>query len=354
MNSLLFQPYTIRNVTLKNRIVMSSMHMYFSANQDGKIDDWYIAHYLSRAVGQVGLIMTQGVAINLEGRYVTEDLGIWSDEHIEGLSRLTNSIHKTGAKVGIQLSHSGRKSNINQTIFGPSAIPFSNNRVPEEMSISKIQETIEDYRVATRRAVQAGFDVIEVHGGHGALVNQFLSPLSNKRTDEYGGTKEKRYRFLSEIIVAIKEEWNGPLFVRISANEYREGGNTCEDYVEYATWMKEQGVDLIVCSSGGVVAPVTIDVYPGYQLPYAEKIRKETGIATGGVGLITEGVQAEDVLHNGRADLVFLGRELLRNPYWPYTAAKQLGVVIESPEQYKRGWIFHTDLSKGYSNKRGY
>lgn len=354
MNSLLFQSFTIKDVTFKNRIVMSSMHMYYCPKQDGKVTDWHLTHYTSRAVGQVGLIMTEGIAINLEGRYRLEDLGVWSDDHIDRLSKLTHSVHENGAKIGIQLSHAGRKSSVDQPIAAPSAIPFpGNNNIPKEMTIAEIDETIRDYQKAARRAKLAGFDVIEIHACHGALINQFLSPLANKRADEYGGTKEKRYRFLSEVIEAIKEEWSGPLFVRISANEYHDEGNKCNDYVDFAIWMKEQGIDLIVCSSGGVVVPVTIDIYPGYQVQYAEQIRRQAGIATGAVGLITEGVQAEEIIHNQRADLVYIGRELLRNPYWAYVAAKQLGVDIEGPKQYGRAWTSIQDTRK-VSNIRGY
>lgn len=352
--TLLFEPLTIKNVTLKNRIVMSSMHMYYNPKLDGKVTDWFLVHYGSRAAGQVGLIMTQGIPVSLEGRYVPETLGIWSDDHIEGLTRLTECVHEYGSKIGIQLGNSGRKSSIDGPIYAPSPIPFTEGRkVPVEMTREKIKETVAAFRAAARRSRLAGFDVIEIHTAHGNLNNQFLSPLSNKRTDEYGGSKENRYRFLSEVIDAVKEEWSGPLFVRISANEYRQEGLNCDDYVEYARWMKEQGVDLIVCSSGGVVVPVTIDVYPGYQVKYAEKIRKEAGVATGAVGLITEGVQAEEILHNERADLIFIGRVLLRNPYWPYEAAKQLGVEIEGPQQYERGWS-SVQKTKTVSEVRGY
>ncbi|WP_209123563.1 NADPH dehydrogenase NamA [Alkalihalobacillus sp. BA299] len=334
----LFEPYTIRNLTLKNRIVMSPMCMYSCYNKDGRVTDWHLTHYTTRAVGQVGLILTEATAVSTEGRIKNEDLGIWDDAHISGLSQLTDWVHANDAKIGIQLAHAGRKSKLEEPIIAPSAIPFSeNSRVPGEMSLEKIEDTINAFRQGARRARMAGFDVIEIHAAHGYLIHEFLSPLSNKRTDHFGGTKENRYRFLKKIIEGIREEWNGPLFVRVSANDYDENGNNCNDFVEYAKWMKDQGVDLIDCSSGEVV-PSSYHVYPGYQIQYAEQIRKEAKIPTGAVGVITEGVQAAEIVHGERADLVFIGRELLRDPYWPLSAAKQLKVDIEGPRQYRRGW----------------
>lgn len=205
------------------------------------------------------------------------------------------------------------------------------------MSVEDIEDTVNAFRQGARRARMAGFDVIEIHAGHGYLIHEFLSPLANTRTDGFGGTKENRYRFLEKIINGIREEWNGLLFVRISANDYDENGNNCSDFVEYAKLMKEQDIDLIDCSSGEVV-PSTDHVYPGYQIQYAERIRKEANIATGAVEVITEGVQAAEIIYGERADLVFIGRELLKDPYWPLKAAKQLKVDIEGPRQYKRGW----------------
>jgi NADPH2 dehydrogenase len=267
-----------------------------------------------------------------------EDLGIWSDDQINGLRDLTELIHEHGSKIGIQLAHAGRKSKVDGAIIAPSSIPFTDiSKTPVEMTKHQVKETILSFQSAAKRAKLAGFDVVEIHAAHGYLIHEFLSPLSNKRNDEYGGTKENRYRFLSEIISKVKEVWEGPLFVRISANDYSDNGNQIEDYVVYGKWMKQQGVDLIDCSSGEVI-PTFYDVYPGYQIKYSENIKFNANIATGAVGLITEAVQAEEIIHNGRADLVFIGRELLRNPYWPLTAAKQLGVSIDFPKQYKRGW----------------
>jgi len=339
MDTALFSPYTIKDVTLKNRIVMSPMCMYSSHNEDGMLENWHYTHYVSRAVGQVGLIMVEATAVTPQGRISPQDLGIWSDEHTVGFSKLVNMIKEQDAKTAIQLAHAGRKATVDGEIVAPSAIAFNEkSKQPKEMTIAEIEETVQAFQDGAKRAKQAGFDIIEIHGAHGYLINEFLSPLSNKRTDQYGGSSENRYRFLREIIEAVKEVWDGPLLVRVSANDYVEGGLTPEDYVEYAKEMKEQGVDLIDVSSGAVV-PAAINAYPGYQVPFSEKIRNETGIATGAVGLITSGRQAEEILQNGRADLIFLARELLRDPYWPRTAAKELGVKIKSPIQYERGWM---------------
>lgn len=318
---------------------MSPMCMYSSHNEDGMLEDWHYTHYVSRAVGQVGLIMVEATAVTPQGRISSQDLGIWSDEHVPGFKKLVEMMKAHGAKTSIQIAHAGRKATVDGEIVAPSAIAFNEGyKTPKELTIHEINETIEAFKTGARRAKEAGFDIIEIHGAHGYLINEFLSPLSNKREDEYGGSSENRYRFLREVIEAVKEVWNGPLFVRISANDYTDGGLTPTDYVEYAKQMKAQGVDLIDVSSGAVV-PAQIDAYPGYQVGFADKIRNEANIPTGAVGLITKGVQAEEILKNHRADLIFLARELLRDPYWPRTAAKELGVSIESPKQYDRGWL---------------
>lgn len=334
----LFSPYTIKGVTFKNRIVMSPMCMYSCHNQDGHVENWHRTHYASRAVGQVGLIMVEATAVTPQGRISPQDLGIWSDDHIKGLKELVSLVKEHGSKIGIQLAHAGRKAELEGDILGPSAIAFNEqSKTPKEMTKEDIADTVEAFKKGAERAKKAGFDVIEIHGAHGYLINEFLSPLSNKRQDEYGGSAENRYRFLREIIDAVKTVWVGPLFVRVSANDYQEGGLTPEDYIVFAHWMKEQGVDLIDVSSGAVV-PARINVYPGYQVKFSETIRNGADIATGAVGLITSPIQAEEILQNERADLVFLARELLRDPYWPRTAAKELGVTIEGSKQYERGW----------------
>lgn len=336
----LFDPFTIRDVTFKNRIVQAPMCMYSSDKQNGQVEEWHKIHYASRAVGQVGLIIVEATAVHPKGRISSKDLGIWEDEQVEGLTEIVRLMKQHGAKTGIQLAHAGRKATVDGPIYAPSAIPFSDRyQRPVEMTTQDIQDLVQQFKDATIRAKNAGFDVIEIHAAHGYLINSFLSPLTNKRTDDYGGSMKNRYRVLGEIIDAVREEWDGPLFVRISANEYTEGGMTVDSYMDMVKWMKLQTVDLIDVSSGGLVL-AEIDAFPGYQVPFSETIKEKAAIPTGAVGLITRGLQAEEILKNNRADLIFLGRELLRDPYWPYTAAKDLGVTIESPAPYERGWIF--------------
>ncbi|MBS4199585.1 NADPH dehydrogenase NamA [Bacillus sp. FJAT-49732] len=339
MTVKLFTPFTVKNITMKNRIVMSPMCMYSCFNEDGMVGDWHYTHYTSRAVGQVGLIIVEATAVTPQGRISPRDLGIWSDDHIEGLSRLTKMMEEHGTVSGIQIAHAGRKAVLDGEIIAPSAIPFNESmKTPKEMSIDEIKETIIAFGKAAERAKKAGFKIIEIHGAHGYLINEFLSPLTNKRSDEYGGTPENRYRFLREVIEEVKSVWEGPLFVRVSANDYSVGGLVPADYVRITNWMKEQGVDLVDVSSGAVV-PANIPTFPGYQVPLADQIRNEANIPTGAVGLITNGTQAEEILQNGRADLVFIARALLRDPYWSRTAAKELKYELEAPEQYRRGWM---------------
>ncbi|KQU59696.1 NADPH dehydrogenase [Bacillus sp. Leaf406] len=338
LNRKLFQPYTIKNVELKNRIVMAPMCMYSSHNEDGKIENWHRTHYTSRAVGGAGLIIQEATAVTPQGRISPQDLGIWSDDHLDGLTELVTLMKEQGAKTGIQLAHAGRKAVLEGDILAPSAIAFNDDmKTPVAMTIEQINETVTAFIHGAERARKAGFDVIEIHGAHGYLVNEFLSPLSNRREDEYGGSAENRYRFLKEIIDGVKTVWDGPLFVRVSAKDYHEDGLDVDDYIIFSKWMKEQGVDLIDVSSGAVV-PARIPVFPGYQVKPAERIKHEADIDTGAVGLITSGLQAEEILQNERADLILLGRELLRDPYWPRTAAKELGHEITPPVQYERGW----------------
>lgn len=336
----LFESFTVRQTTFKNRIIMAPMCMYASEQENGFVENWHKLHYATRAVGQVGLILLEATAVHPQGRISSKDLGIWDDAHIGGLQEIVQDIQRYGSKAGIQLAHAGRKATVAGSIYAPSSIPFGTDaRQPKELTLEEIQQVIADFTAAARRAAEAQFDVIELHAAHGYLLNSFLSPLSNKRTDHYGGTAENRYRIVKEIIDAIRQEWTGPLFVRISANDYAEGGMTPEQYIEMVEWMRIQSVDVIDVSSGGLVL-AKIDAYPGYQVPFAETIKQETNITTGTVGLITSGRQAEEILNHQRADLIFLGRELLRNPYWAYDAAKQLGVEIPVPIPYQRGWTF--------------
>ncbi|USK32449.1 NADPH dehydrogenase NamA [Bacillus sp. F19] len=338
MKNHLFTPYTVKNVTLKNRIVMSPMCMYSSHREGGMVEDFHMTHYISRAVGGAGLIMIEATSVTPQGRISPQDLGIWNEEHIDGLAKLVDGMKQYGAKTAIQLAHAGRKAVLEGEIISPSALAFNEKmKTPAAMTKEQISETIQAFKDGANRAKKAGFDIIEIHGAHGYLINQFLSPLSNKRTDEYGGSKENRCRFLHEVIEAVKDEWDGPLFVRVSATDYHPEGLDVEDYVEFSTWMKEQGVDLIDVSSGALV-PADIKVFPGYQVKFAERIREGAGIDTGAVGLITSGIQADEILGNERADLIFLARALLRDPYWPRTAALELGAEIEAPKQYAREW----------------
>jgi NADPH2 dehydrogenase len=336
---LLLEPYKIRNLELNNRIVMSPMCMYSCLAEDGQVTSFHKTHYTSRAAGQVGLIIVEASAVTAQGRISPQDLGIWSDEQIKGLSELASLVHEQGAKIGIQLAHAGRKAILEGDILAPSAIPFNDQmKVPVEMDKVQIDQTIEAFKKAAQRAIDAGFDVIELHAAHGYLINEFLSPLTNLRNDSYGGDRDARFLFLKEIIEGIRSIWKGPLFVRISANEYHPEGNSMDDFIYYAALMKHLGVDLIDCSSGAVV-PASYDIFPGYQVEYAEQIRKHANIATGAVGVITDALQANRIILNGQADLVFLGRELLRNPYWPSLAAKQLDSSIPAPKQYARAWL---------------
>lgn len=334
----LFEPLNIRNMTLKNRIAMSPMCMYSCEDDTGLINNWHKTHYASRAVGQVGLIIMEATAITLQGGITNRDVGIWSDEHIPGLKSIVDMVHEQGAKIGIQIAHAGRKSEVDGDIIAPSALPFTDEaKVPQEMTREQIVQTISQFIDGARRAIEAGFDCLEIHGAHGYLINEFLSPLANKRTDEYGGDRDGRFLFLQKVIEGVRAIWDGPLFVRISASDYHDEGTTIEDSVYYAERMKELGVDLIDCSSGGV-KPVPIKAYPGYQVQFAREIKEKTKLLTGAVGLITKGEHAEEILQKGQADLILLGRELLRDPYWPLRVAHEHNIEIDVPKQYERAW----------------
>jgi 2,4-dienoyl-CoA reductase-like NADH-dependent reductase (Old Yellow Enzyme family) len=349
--SKLLSPLTIKNITLKNRIVMSPMCQYSAI--DGFTNDWHMVHYGSRAAGGTGLIIAEATAVSPEGRITPADLGIWNDDHINGLSRIVRFIHLHGSVAGIQLAHAGRKASCAvphdggrqlddkqggwQTI-APSNIPFiAEDRFPESLNREGITKVISDFKAAAIRALDAGFKVIEIHSAHGYLLQEFLSPLSNQRTDEYGGSFENRTRLLRQVIEAVKKVWpaENPLFVRISSTDWTEGGWTIEESVILAEILKNMGVDLVDCSSGGNVFNAKIPVGPGFQVTFSDSVRK-TGILTGTVGLITTAGQAESILQEDKADLVLLGRELLRNPYFPLIAAKELGENVIWPVQYLR------------------
>jgi len=348
----LFTPLNIKSVTLKNRIVVSPMCEYSSV--DGFANEWHLVHLGSRAVGGAGLIITEATAVSPEGRISPDDLGIWKNAHLDKLKSIVSFIHKHGSVAGIQLAHAGRKASFTapwkgsdqlkpgnggwQTLSA-SALPFNeNNTVPEALTRTGIEKVIEDFKAAAQRALNAGFKVIEVHAAHGYLIHQFLSPLSNRRTDDYGGSFENRIKLLLNIIKAIQLVWpvELPLFVRISATDWVDGGWTIQESIQLATILKGMGVDLIDCSTGGLVPGVKIPIGPGYQVSFAATVKKESGILTGAVGMITKAEQAEKILTNHEADLIIMARELLRDPYFPLHAALELGVDLEWPEQYQR------------------
>jgi NADPH2 dehydrogenase len=324
---------------IKNRIVMPPMCMY-SSDSAGYANDWHYIHYSTRAIGGTGLIILEATGVEPGGCISSKDLGIWDDSHIEGLKNIVDQCHKYGAKVGIQLNHAGRKSEVlSEPIIAPSALAFDETyRTPVEMTKEDIARVVKLFKDASERALKAGFDTIEIHGAHGYLISQFLSPLSNKREDEYGGSLENRARFLKEVISAVRTAWpeDKPLILRISAEDYVEDGNTPETMAELINLVKSEGIDIVNVSTGGV-APATISAFPGYQVKASEIINKNCALPTIAGGLISEPYMAEEILSNNRADLVFLGRELLRNPYWPLKAAHDLHEEITYPTQYERG-----------------
>lgn len=350
--SKLFSPLTIKDVTLRNRIAISPMCQYSSI--DGFATDWHLVHLGSRAVGGAGLIIQEATAVSPEGRISPGDLGIYREDHMEKLRNITSFIHEQGALAGIQLAHAGRKASCAAPWNGgkqlkareggwktvaPSAIPFNRDEdTPEALDEQGIKKVINDFKTAARRALQAGYKVIEIHGAHGYLIHQFLSPLSNQRTDHYGGSLENRMRLLMEIVKAVQSVWphNLPLLVRISATDWVDEGWDIDEAVMLASVLKREGVDLIDCSSGGLVPTAKVPVAPGYQVPFAERIKKETGILIGAVGLITGVHQSEEILQENKADLILLARVALREPYFAMHAAHILGDDITWPRQYQR------------------
>lgn len=351
--SKLFSPLKIRNIQLKNRAVVSPMCQYSSI--DGAPTDWHLVHLGARAVGGAGLIFTEATAVSPEGRISPDDAGIWNDVQLSAYKRITSFIKSQKSVPGIQLAHAGRKAstfapwkgngkveieNGGWQTLAPSSIPFTNNFPdPKEMDENDIKLVIDQFVQAAKRSIDAGFEVIELHMAHGYLVHEFLSPLSNQRNDKYGGSLENRCRFAIEITKAVRKVLpeSMPLFARISSTDWTEGGWDINQSVQLSKWLKEIGVDLIDCSSGGNVAKANIPVAPGYQIPFSQKIKQEAKILTGGVGLITTAEQAEQIIATGQADLVLLAREMLRDPYWTMHAAKKLNIdVADWPSQYLR------------------
>lgn len=353
----LFDPLTIKSITLRNRIGVSPMCMYSST--DGVANDWHLVHLGARAVGGAGLVIAEATAVNAVGRITPGDAGIWADKHVEPLARINRFVKAHGAVAGIQLAHAGRKASAARPwdggahladdaggweIVAPSALAFGGplGKTPRELSLADIAQVQEDFVTATARSLAAGYEWLELHAAHGYLSHEFLSPLSNRRTDRYGGVFENRIRFLLETTRAVRAVWPDrlPLTVRLSCTEWVEGGWTIEESVDLARRLKAEGVDLIDCSSGSGVATAKIPVGPGYQVPLAERVRREANILTAAVGMITEPAQADEIVRAGRADLVLMARESLRDPNWPLRAARALEVkpLPEPPVQYARSW----------------
>ena len=350
----LFSPLVVRDVVIPNRIGVSPMCQYSA--EVGFANDWHMVHLGSRAAGGAGLVFVEATAVTPEGRITHGDLGLWSDAHIEPLRRIVTFLKQHGSVAAIQLAHAGRKASTAlpwqgglplpenerawQTV-APSPVPFADNfHMPAELSQEAIAKVVRAFADAAKRSLAAGFDIVEIHGAHGYLINEFLSPLSNRRTDEYGGSFENRTRFLREVIAGVRAVWPEtlPLFLRISASEWVEGGWSVEDSVELARMVSPLGVDLIDCSSGGNSPVAKIPVGPGYQVPFAQQIRAQAGVRTAAVGMITDPEQADDIVSSGAADIVLLAREFLRNPYWPVKAAQALGEKVTAPVQYGRAF----------------
>ncbi|CAM3495425.1 Oxidoreductase [Burkholderia ubonensis] len=350
----LFSPYQLGNVTLRNRIAISPICVYSA--RDGVPDDWHLVHLGSRAVGGAGLVYTEATAVSPEGRITFGCTGMWNDAQRDAWARIVAFVRARGVAIGVQLAHAGRKASTDLPWLGgrplpadtrgwrplaPSALAFdAGYGVPAEIDEAGIRKVAADYAAAARRSLEAGFDVIEIHAAHGYLFHEFLSPLSNRRTDRYGGALENRARPLRQVVAAVREQWPRPrpLVVRLSSTDWTPGGWDIDECVELCGWLRADGVDMIDASSGGNIAGATIPVGPDYQVPFAARIRRDAGIATGAVGMITSGRQGADIIERGDADLVLVARESMRDPYFPRRAAAELGVPIEVPEQYLRAW----------------
>jgi 2,4-dienoyl-CoA reductase-like NADH-dependent reductase (Old Yellow Enzyme family) len=350
----LFSPFTLRELTFRNRIAVSPMCQYSS--EDGFANDWHLVHLGSRAAGGAGVVVMEASAVQARGRISPADMGIWKDDHIEFLSRIAQFVNTRGAAAGIQLAHAGRKASVRPPWSGgaalpvseggwetlaPSPIPFrSEDPIPAELTVEQITGVVKAFRDGAQRALEAGFRLVELHGAHGYLAHEFLSPLSNRRQDSYGGSFDNRIRFMLEVVAAVREVWPErlPLFLRISASDWVPGGWDIDESVELARRVKPMGVDLIDCSSGGLAQEQKIALEPGYQVPFAERVRREAAIPTGAVGLITTPQQADGIIRSGQADLVLMAREFLRDPYFPLRAAKALGADLRPPQQYGRAF----------------
>ena len=348
----LFDPLPLRDLTLRNRIAVSPMCQYSS--RDGFADDWHFVHLASRAVGGAGLVFTEATAVLREGRISPQDLGIWDDAHVEPLARITRFVEAQGAVPAMQLAHAGRKASTRRPWEGTGAVPETEGgwqpvapsplrftegyAEPRTLAAEELSGIARGFAAAAGRALEAGFRTIEIHAAHGYLLHEFLSPLSNRRDDAYGGSFDNRTRLVREVVEAVREVWPErlPLFVRLSVTDWQGGGWDLPQSIALARLLGPLGVDLIDCSSGGAVPGATAPSGPGFQTPFAERIRREAGIATGAVGLITSAIQADHIVRTGQADLVLLAREMLRDPYWPLRAARELGVPVSWPAQYLR------------------
>jgi 2,4-dienoyl-CoA reductase-like NADH-dependent reductase (Old Yellow Enzyme family) len=360
MNYMLLEPLEVRGVAFRNRIVVCPMCQYSS--EDGFANDWHLVHLGSRAVGGAGAVILEASAVDPRGRISPQDLGIWKDAHVDFLSRIASFVREQGSAAGIQIAHAGRKASTRRpwevaqghalratiqpaeggwTPVAPSPVPFHpDDPAPQELSKEDIRCLVEAFAAAARRALRAGFNFVEIHAAHGYLIHEFLSPLSNRRTDEYGGSFENRIRFTLEVVEAVRAAWPEalPLWLRISATDWAEGGWNLDESVELAKRVRALGIDLIDCSSGGLTLDQKIELGPGYQVPFAARIRREAEIATGAVGMITTPEEAEQILAEGQADVALLAREFLRDPYFPRSAAQQLGAKLVPPVQYGRAW----------------
>lgn len=350
----LFTPFRLRGTELKNRIVVSPMCEYSA--KDGHPTQWHLVHLGSRAVGGAALVFTEATAVSVIGRISPQDTGIYLDSHVEAWRPIVEFLHEQGSLSGIQLAHAGRKASTDLPWLGgapiplhdggwkpvgPSALPFDNGyAVPKALSLAEIDQVVADFVAGAQRALRAGFQAVEIHSAHGYLLHEFLSPLANQRDDEYGGSFENRIRLPLRVAKSVREVWpeQQPVFVRISATDWKENGWDLPQSIELARQLKSVGVDLVDVSSGGVIPGVRIPLGPGYQVPFAEAIRREAGIATGTVGMIVEPAQADTIISRGQADVVLLAREMLRDPYWPRRAAQALGAKIKPPVQYERAW----------------
>ncbi|MBU6427934.1 MAG: NADH:flavin oxidoreductase/NADH oxidase [Cyanobacteria bacterium REEB65] len=354
----LFEPIKLRGISLRNRIAVSPMCQYSST--DGLANDWHLVHLGSMAIGGAALVMVEATAVEAAGRISPQDMGLWSDAHIEPLSRIARFIKQQGAVPGLQLAHAGRKASTPRPwdrhlerplslsdggwspIYGPSAIAFDEtSQVPAVLDRAGIERIVDSFAQAARRAERAGFDLLEIHAAHGYLLHEFLSPIANQRTDDFGGSFDNRIRLLLAVVDAIRDSWPAdlPVFVRISATDWIPGGWDVQESIELAKRLQERGVDLVDVSSGGIGPAAQIPVAPGYQVPFAERIRTQAAIATAAVGLITTPDQANEILRTGKADLVMLARELLRDPHWPLRAARDLGYDISWPPAYERAKV---------------